>query len=166
VTYISSNTRGPKFVLRESLLVQAPIERLFALSTNIAIVQKELGFTPVAGRTSGCVRGGDTVRWEGWKFGFPQLHVSLIADYEPPFYFQDRMLEGRFKTFEHDHRFREVDGGVLLEDELRYSMPFGLAGQFVGQVIMVPHILRLMRERFAMLKGMAEGDEWRAYPCD
>ena len=142
------------------------MERLFALSTNIAIVKKELQMNPVAGRTSGCVQGGDTVRWEGWKFGLPQFHVSLIAEYDPPFYFQDRMLQGRFKTFAHDHRFREVEGGVMLEDELRYSMPLGFAGRMVGQVIMVPHIRRLMRERFAMLKEIAETDAWRMYSCD
>lgn len=53
------------FTLRDSILIHAPIERLFALSTNLAIVKEELGMHPVAGRTSGFVRGGDTVRWEG-----------------------------------------------------------------------------------------------------
>ena len=154
------------FTLRDSIVIHAAIERCFALSTNIAIVQKELRMTPVAGRTTGCVRGGDTVRWEGWQLGLPQFHVSLIAEYEPPFYFQDRMLEGRFKTFAHDHRFRETGDGVLLEDELRFTMPLGWPGRLVGQVIMVPHIRRLLRERFAMLKGIAESDAWRQYPCD
>ncbi len=154
------------FTLRDSIVIQAPIERCFALSTSIAIVQKELGMKPVAGRTSGCVRGGDTVRWEGWQLGLPQYHVSLIAEFESPFYFQDRMLEGRFKSFAHDHRFREVKDGVLLEDELRFAMPLGRAGRAVGQLVMVPHIRRLLRERFAMLKEIAETEAWREYPCD
>ena len=98
--------------------------------------------------------------------GFPNFHVSLIAAFEPPFYFQDRMIEGRFKSFEHDHRFREVEGGVLLEDELRFTMPFGWPGRALGQVVLVPHIRRLLRERFAMLKGIAESDAWQEYACD
>jgi ligand-binding SRPBCC domain-containing protein len=154
------------FVLRDNIVVRAPIERCFALSTNVAIVEKELGMHPVAGRTTGCVRGGDTVRWEGWQLGFPNFHVSLIAEFEPPFHFQDRMLEGRFRSFAHDHRFREVDGGVLLEDELRFTMPFGWPGRVVGQVVLVPHIRRLLRERFAMLKEIAESEQWREYVCD
>ncbi len=154
------------FTLRDSIVIQAPIERCFALSTNVAIVQKELGMQPVAGRTTGCVRGGDTVRWEGWQLGFPNFHVSLIAEYEPPVHFQDRMLEGRFKSFAHDHRFREVEGGVLLEDELRFTMPLGWPGRVVGQAVLVPHIRRLLRERFAMLKGIAEGEAWRDYACE
>lgn len=154
------------FTLRDSVVIHAPIERCFALSTNVAIVQKELGMKPVRGRTTGCVRGGDTVRWEGWQLGFPNFHVSLISVFDPPFHFQDRMLEGRFRTFEHDHRFREVEEGVLLEDELRFTMPFGLPGKLVGQVVLVPHIRRLLRERFAMLKEIAETEAWREYVCD
>ena len=153
------------FTLRGSTVIRAPIERCFALSTNIAIVQKELGMNPVAGRTTGCVQAGDTVRWEGWQLGFPNFHVSLIAHYDPPFYFQDRMLQGRFRSFEHDHRFREIDEGVLLEDEVRFTMPFGFPGKMVGQIVLVPHISRLLRERFAMLKGIAETEAWREYPC-
>ena len=153
-------------MLRDQIVVRAPVERCFALSTNVAIVQKELGMRPVAGRTTGCVRGGDTVRWEGWQLGFPNFHVSLISEFEPPVHFQDRMLEGRFKRFEHDHRFREVDGGVLLEDEVRFAMPLGWPGRVVGHVVLAPHIRRLLRERFAMLKGIAEGEAWREYVCD
>ena len=153
------------FTLRDSTVIHAPIERCFALSTNVALVQRKLGMKPVAGRTTGCVQGGDTVRWEGWQLGFPNFHVSLIAHYDPPFYFQDRMLEGRFRTFEHDHRFREIDGGVLLEDEVRFTMPFGFPGKMVGQIVLVPHISRLLRERFAMLRGIAETEAWREYPC-
>ena len=120
---------------------------------------------PVAGRTSGCVQGGDTVRWEGWQLGFPNFHVSLISVFEAPFHFQDRMLEGRFKAFEHDHRFRAVEGGVRLEDEVRFTMPFGWAGYAVGHMVLVPHIRMLLRGRFAILKDLAEGEGWREYAC-
>lgn len=153
------------FTLRDSILIKAPIERCFALSTNIAIVEKELGMHPVAGRTTGCVQAGDTVRWEGWQLGFPNFHVSFIAHFDPPHFFQDRMLQGRFRTFEHDHRFHEADGGVLLEDELRFTMPFGVPGRAVGRIVLVPHIRRLLRERFAMLKHIAETEAWRQYLC-
>ena len=154
------------FTLRDSTVVHAPIERCFALSTNIALVQKKLGMKPVAGRTTGCVRGGDTVRWEGWQLGFPNFHVSLISEYEPPFHFQDRMLEGRFSSFAHDHRFHQLADGVRFEDEVRFTMPLSWPGRVVGQVLLVPHIRRLLRERFAMLKGIAESEAWREYVCD
>lgn len=155
----------PMFIVRDSKLVHAPIERCFSLSTNIALVQKELGMRPVAGRTSGCVVGGDTVHWKGWQLGFPNFHVSLISAYDPPFHFQDRMLAGRFREFAHDHHFRQTPDGVLLEDEVRFTLPFGLPGRLVGSFILVPHVRKLVRGRFAMLKALAEGEGWRDYPC-
>lgn len=154
---------GHLFVLRETILIEAPIDRCFLLSTSVAIVREELRMKPVAGRTDGLVQPGDQVRWEGWQLGFWNYHVSLIARYDRPTFFQDRMLAGRFAFFEHDHNFREERNGTRLEDELRFSMPFGALGAIAGRFVMVPHIRTLMRERFQKLKGIAETDRWREY---
>jgi ligand-binding SRPBCC domain-containing protein len=73
------------------------------------------------------------------------------------------MIAGRFRSFEHDHRLTETAGGTLLDDQVRFSMPFGWPGWLVGRVILVPHILGLMRRRFELLKRLAETDEWQKY---
>ena len=151
------------FVLHDSTLIDAPIERCFGLSCSIALVQEELGMQPVSGRTRGLVRGGDIVRWEGWQLGLPQHHVSLISGFESPIFFQDTMKEGRFQHFQHDHHFRETPGGTLLSDDLRFSLPLGPAGRLVARHIMVPHIRKLMKSRFARIKRIAEGTGWAKY---
>jgi ligand-binding SRPBCC domain-containing protein len=153
------------FTLRATTVIHAPIDRCFQLSTSLAIVEMELGMTPVAGgsRTSGLVQLGDTIRWEGRKFGLHQFHVSLIDRYEFPTIFRDRMIEGRFRSFEHDHAFTETPEGTRLDDELRFTMPYGPLGWLVGQLIMVPHINRLLRRRYDRLQQLLEGDGWREY---
>ena len=152
------------FLLRDQVLIHAPVERCFGLSTSIAVVQRELKMRPVAGRTSGHVQAGDTVLWKGWQLGLPQMHQSLIRNFVPNQFFQDRMLRGRFASFEHDHEFLDNgDGDVLLRDELRFTMPFGWLGSMAGRVILVPHIRALMHRRFALIKSLAEGDGWRQY---
>ncbi|WP_446745271.1 SRPBCC family protein [Silvibacterium acidisoli] len=152
------------FTLRDSILVEAPIERCFQLSTCIAIVESELKMRPMDGPADGFVTDGDTVLWRGWKFGLPQLHESLIEAFDPPRFFRDRMLRGRFHTFEHDHYFLDQkDGTVMLADELRFSMPFGRLGELVGKLLLVPHIRGLMHRRFARLKRTAESEDWRQY---
>ena len=152
------------FLLRDEVRVQAPVERCFLLSTSLAIVEQELGLRPVRGRTKGLVQGGDTVRWEGWQLGLPQFHESLIEGYQPFEFFRDRMIAGRFARFEHDHNFvAQNDGSVVMWDELRFAMPWGWLGELVGRWVMVPHIRGLMRRRFARLKRIAEGEEWRRY---
>lgn len=157
------------FTLRDSILVHAPIERLFALSTSLAIVERELGMHPVAShpasRTSGLVTAGDTVRWEGMQLGFPNYHVSLIPaeTWNPPRFFQDRMIAGRFRSFEHDHLFTPQPDGTLLNDEVRFTMPFGWPGRVVGRTVLVPHIRGLLDRRFRLLKRIAESSEWTEY---
>ena len=155
------------FVLKDSTHIAAPLQRVFLLSCSLAIVERELGMHPVAGpestRTEGLVIGGDRIRWEGWQLGFRNYHVSLISAYEPYEFFQDSMVSGRFKFFQHDHYFTEIAGQVLLKDTVRFSLPWGLAGRWIGKRIMVPHIAGLMRRRFGLLKRIAESDEWRKY---
>jgi ligand-binding SRPBCC domain-containing protein len=151
-------------IVRDEILVRAPAERCFLLSTSVAIVECDLEMHPVRGRTSGLVIAGDTVRWQGWQLGLPQFHESLIGPYEPYVFFQDRMIAGRFQSFEHHHRFTDKgDGTVLMSDEVRFTMPLGWAGDLVGRCLLVPHIRRLLKNRFARLKRIAEGEEWKLY---
>ena len=157
-----------EFILHEEILIRAPIARCFQLSTNIAIVQHELRMTPVRGHTkdltTGCVSDGDTIRWEGWQLGLPQHHESFIEAFTPPTFFRDRMIAGRFRTFEHDHAFEELDSNsVRLADELRFSMPFGLLGELIATTLVIPHIRGLLHRRFQRLKRIAESEEWKQY---
>jgi ligand-binding SRPBCC domain-containing protein len=153
------------FILRDSILIHAPIDRVFALSCSVAIVERELGMRPVAGRTSGLVSAGDTIRWQGMQLGFSNYHVSLIVPetWDPPHFFQDRMIAGRFKSFEHDHHLTESAEGTRLDDEVRFSMKLRWGGALTGRLIVAPHIRRLMRRRFHLLKRLAETDEWKQY---
>ena len=153
-----------QFVLRGEVVVHAPIERCFGLSTSVEIVQRELRMRPVAGRTAGLVIGGDTVRWRGRKFGLPQFHESRIEEFRPYAFFRVRMIAGRFRSFAHDHSFDlQSDGSVRMHDEVRFTLRWGWAGDLLGMLLLAPHVRRLLRRRFALLKRMAEGEEWRSF---
>lgn len=155
------------FTLRMTSTVAAPIDRCFLLTCSIALVQEELGMRPVAGRTSGLVVDGDTIRWEGWQLGLRHHHVSLISGYQRSVFLQDTMLEGRFQSFQHDHHLRKLPNGLTeLNDEVCFRLPFGFAGTLVAQYIMVPHILRLMRSRFQRIGRIATTEEWKRYIPD
>jgi ligand-binding SRPBCC domain-containing protein len=151
------------FTIKDSIHINAPIERCFLLSTNLALVGQTLGMKPIKGKTEGMVAEGDRVVWGGWKFGLPQMHESVITRYERPVFFQDTMGRGRFQRFQHDHQLIEIDGHTLLNDKLRFSLPLGFAGKLVARHVMVPYICRLLRERMLLLKNVAEGEGWRRY---
>ena len=161
------------FVIRDNTLIAAPIERCFLLSTSIDLVQRTLGMRPSATESkkfSGMIEAGDQLVWRGWKFGLPAMHETLITAYDRPRHFQDTMGRGRFARFQHDHWFRAGESATgevtVLEDQVRFALPLGWAGAIVGRWIMVPYIRRLVRQRFALLKQVAESEEWRQYVAE
>jgi ligand-binding SRPBCC domain-containing protein len=151
------------FRLKESIHVNAPLDRCFLLSTSVALVEQSLRMRPVAGKTTGLVVNGDRVLWRGWKFGLPAWHESVITRYERPNFFQDTMRRGMFRHFQHDHRFQDIDGHTLMADIVRFSMPLGLIGREFGKGVVVPHILDTLLKRFELLKRIAEGPDWERY---
>ncbi len=154
------------FTVSDSIHIHAPIERCFLLSTSLELVEQMLEVRPVAGdlkKTSGPVVGGDRVEWHGWLFGMPQVHESLITRYERPGFFQDTMTRGRFKRFQHDHLFTEIDGHSLVIDKLRFSLPLGWPGKIVARRVLVPYLSGLLRRRMKLLRHVAESEEWRRY---
>jgi len=171
----------PREPIRETVTIHAPIERCWALSTRVELVQKTLGMTLAGGVTHGSITAGSRVVWSGWKFGLPTSHHTLITRFEPPHaqplgagshrfaqeaHFQDTQEKGRFASFHHDHFFHEEADGeraTVLTDEVHFRLPFGALGEFVAGRIMAPYIRKLTQRRFAMLKELAEGEGWREW---
>ncbi len=53
--------------------------------------------------------------------------------YDPPHLFEDRQESGPFAYWHHRHRFLDDgQGGTLLRDEVEYSVPLGVTGQWLG----------------------------------
>lgn len=179
-------TREP---IHESAVIHAPIERIFALSTRVELVKETLGLNLVdtgveGGIISGHITNNSRVVWRGWKFGLPTTHHTLITGFQEPHthfirldhheitreaFFQDTQERGRFAFFQHDHHFYEstdpVTGAPIteLEDEVRFSLPFGPLGSIAASLLLAPHIRSLCRQRFARLKALAESEQWRQF---
>ncbi len=169
-------TQSPRYtvVIRDTITIAAPLERLFALSTSVPLVQKTLGFRPVEGVITGHVTMDSRVLWKGWLFGLPQHHLTLITGYQAPHlaadgneqaFFQDTQERGRFRSFHHDHHMAATpQGGTVLSDAIHYSLPFGAAGYAVARYIMEPYIRRTLRSRFQLLQRTAtSAEEWKLY---
>jgi ligand-binding SRPBCC domain-containing protein len=146
--------------------IAAPARRCFFLALSIDLhVQSTAGTREraVAGVTTGLIGNGESVTWQGRHFGFMLRHTSKITQYEPPTFFQDVMTAGRFRSFEHDHRFRQQDGETVMKDELRFSAPFGVLGFLVESLVLRKYLTRFLLERNMLLKQVAESEVWREY---
>jgi ligand-binding SRPBCC domain-containing protein len=156
----------------ESMVIHSAIDRCFALSTRIELVQRTLGMNLIDSGvadvvTTGHITANSRVIWRGWKFGLLTEHHTLITAFDPPHngiaYFEDSQERGRFASFRHEHFFRQLDEQTELEDRIHFSLPFGPLGRLAAKFIVAPYIRKLARRRFAMIKQLAEGEGWREW---
>ncbi len=69
------------------------------------------------------------------------------------------MVAGSFRRFEHEHHFATMDDGTRVRDEIQFSAPWGMLGQFLAR----RRLLEILVERNAVIKRVAESEEWRKY---
>jgi ligand-binding SRPBCC domain-containing protein len=146
--------------------IAAPARRCFLLALSIDLHIDSTAGTrerAIAGVTTGLISEGESVTWRGRHFGLLLQHTSKITQYEPPIFFQDIMTAGVFKSFEHDHRFQEQYGETVMQDELRFSAPFGILGSTAEKLVLRHHLTRFLRERNHFVKQVAESQMWRKY---
>jgi ligand-binding SRPBCC domain-containing protein len=149
--------------------IAAPPERCFLLSLSIDLHMESTVHTSeraIAGVTQGIIGPNQTVTWRGRHFGLMLEHTSLIDRYDPPNHFRDVMVQGHFRTFEHEHFFEPAaDGGTLMRDRLILEAPFGPLGWVAEKLILRQYLTRFLRQRDAMIKRIAESPsgEWQQY---
>ena len=139
--------------------INAPIELIFDLSRNIDVHQQSTAKsneTAIDGITSGLINLNETVTWRGKHFGVYLKHKSLISAMEIPTYFVDEMLEGKFKSFKHQHTFIQKKGFVIMEDNIQYETPYGIFGEIFDLLILKKHLTKFISERNSFIKTLAE----------
>jgi ligand-binding SRPBCC domain-containing protein len=57
--------------------------------------------------------------------GLPIRWQSEISDWSPPHRFVDEQHRGPYRLWHHTHTFAERDGGTIVRDVVRYSVPGG-----------------------------------------
>jgi len=72
------------------------------------------------------------------------------------------MVRGPFRLFQHDYLFSEEHGATEMKDVLRFAAPIPILGQ-IAELVLRPYLRRFLQERNAMLKRVAETDEWHKY---
>jgi len=155
--------------IRVETKIAAPPERCFLLSLNIDLHMASAaptGERAIAGTTDGLIGLGETVTWQGRHFGFTLTHQTLITHYDEPGYFQDIMLKGMFRSFQHDHFFEsDAQNGTTMRDELQFAAPLGPLGRIAEIVVLRRYLTRFLVERNATIRHIAEGPEsaWSPY---
>ncbi|MFL6447889.1 MAG: SRPBCC family protein [Bryobacteraceae bacterium] len=155
--------------LEEVTRINAPIARCFDLARSIDVhVLGNVHFgesaLAVGDLKSGLIGMEQTVVWRAKHFWIWQTLTSKMTAVEKPAFFEDTMLQGAFKSMRHEHFFRSLpNGGTEMKDVLYFAAPLPILGKIAELFVLRRYMRNLLRERNAVLKRVAESDDWRTY---
>lgn len=75
--------------------------------------------------------------------GLPITWKTEITAWDPPRRFVDEQLRGPYRLWVHEHTFEEDGNGTIVNDHVRYAIPFGPLGRLANRV-MVARDLRMI----------------------
>jgi len=92
------------------------------------------------------MRAGALIDYRLRLHGVPLRWRTEIAVWEPPVRFVDRQVSGPYALWEHEHRFRNVAGGVVMFDHVSYRIRGGRLADRVGDLAVARRDLRRIFE--------------------
>ena len=141
--------------------IRSDLQTCFDLARNIDFHQQSMEHSnerAIAGKTKGLIELGESVTWEAKHFGIKQKLTSKITEMEKPHYFVDEMISGAFKSFKHEHIFKEHEDQIVMIDRFHFESPFGVIGHLVNVLFLKSYMTRLLTKRNSLLKLEAEKD--------
>ncbi|MEP2237420.1 MAG: SRPBCC family protein [Maribacter sp.] len=152
----------PRIVLKT--VINAKKEIVFDLSRSIDLHKISTEHTneeAIAGVTSGLIGLNQSVTWRAKHFGTYQILTSKITEFEFPNFFADEMVKGAFKTFKHEHHFKNHQNSTLMIDYFDYQSPLGFLGKIADSLFLKKYMTDLLAKRNVTIKEFAESDKWQ-----
>ncbi|RFS20678.1 hypothetical protein DVR12_19150 [Chitinophaga silvatica] len=75
--------------------------------------------------------------------------ITQVKDME---YFVDEQKIGPYRLWHHQHRFKEIEGGVLMTDIVTYAPPFGFLGAIANKLFLKKQLKELFEYRTKALE--------------
>lgn len=139
--------------------IKAPVETVFDLARSIdlhKVSTAHTGETAIAGKTSGLIGLGESVTWRAKHLGFYQTLTSKVTAFEFPNKFTDEMVAGIFKSFKHEHVFKEKGGVTVMTDIFEYTSPLGIIGKMADLIFLKQYMTSFLSKRNSVLKNFVE----------
>lgn len=86
--------------------------------------------------------------------GIPMKWVTEITHVQDKYYFVDEQRFGPYSLWHHKHFFKEIEGGIEMEDIVDYKLPFGILGQLLHPVLVKPKLQQIFDYRSEKLKSL------------
>ena len=115
------------------------------------------------GVRSGLMKEGDEVVWKAKHLFKKRMLRVRLTQMQAPHFFVDEQVEGDFALMKHEHYFEPFQNGVLMTDHFRFETPYGVLGRLVNILFLKHYMTRLLTERNAYLKKVAESSLWKQF---
>jgi ligand-binding SRPBCC domain-containing protein len=81
----------------------------------------------------------------------PLRWTSRIEWWEPGRAFEDVQVKGPYRMWRHRHEFRRAGNGTLVQDHVRYALPFGPLGELAHSMFVERDLSRIFAFRHAQV---------------
>ncbi len=153
----------PKIILTTTIKADKLIVFDLARSIDLHKISTEnTKETAISGRTSGLICLNESVVWRAKHFGFYHILTSKITAYNFPNYFTDEMVTGIFKSFKHEHHFKDIHGVTVMTDIFSFVSPFGILGKLANYLFLKKYMTNFLRDRNQVIKEFAESNKWKS----
>ena len=144
------------FELNRSVLLPYPRERVFdffSKAENLELLTPPWLSFNILTPTPIRMCEGALIDYQLRIHGIPLKWRSEITVWDPPYRFVDEQLRGPYRRWVHEHRFTEVEGGTLVEDQVRYAV---LGGALINKLFVAPDVNRIFDYRRDRLRSLFE----------
>lgn len=83
--------------------------------------------------------------------GIRQTWITEITHVVEPYLFVDEQRFGPYRFWHHEHWFREIAGGVEIQDLVHYAMPFGWLGRLAAARLVQKELQKIFDFRRGVL---------------
>ncbi|TWJ04315.1 ligand-binding SRPBCC domain-containing protein [Mucilaginibacter frigoritolerans] len=129
----------------------------FSSPLNLAkITPKEMNFVVTSDYTA------DTKMYPGMIITYivsPVLGIKMnwmteITHVKEGEYFVDEQRFGPYALWHHQHHFKSITGGMLMNDILNYAIPYGIIGRIANTILVENQIKKIFSYREKAIKEL------------